>query len=404
MTLDKKIEPQALLEGLGHGVLVFDGKGRLVADNLMARSFLGTDLNVIRSQGWAAAAVLFNTRLTNPDETLEAVRKKALESERPVRFHIYRSGEYQPCWAAALPAEGGEIFLMITLDSQDWTSLTNLIERFRQEMLDAVEATQGHIDLITQTMMHHKGTIDALNKRVGGFNRLISTHMHRSKRLLEMFERLEHIRMGKLPELIRERRRKIWLSDFMEDFVEELDEIMLVDPDTEATDHRARLTVKVPGDLYVLASSRYLTRILHDLLRNAIMYSMKATPITIEARLAESNKMVQIDVVDEGYGVREKEADRVFTPFLRARQPQIISEFGYGLNLYLCKHEVEAMNGKMWFKSEEGVGSTFSFMLPVWRDERITVTSEVVKAEAVAASEAVSSSDRSTSAGTPATT
>lgn len=402
MTLEKKIEPQAVLDALGHGVLIFDGKGRLAADNLMARTFLGTDLNVIRAQGWTAATVLFNTRLTNPDETLEAVKKRALESERPVRFHIYRSGEYQPCWAAALPGEGGEIYLMLTLDSQDWTALTNLIDRFRQEMTDSVEATQGHIDLITQTMTHHKGTIDALNKRVGGFNRLISTHMHRSKRLLEMFERLEHIRMGVLPEMMRERRRKIWLSDFMEDFVEELDEIMLVDPDTEATDHRARLVVRVPPELYISASSRYLTRILHDLLRNAIMYSMKATPITIEARLAESNNMIQIDVLDEGYGVRVKEADRVFTPFSRARQPQIISEFGYGLNLYLCKHEVEAMNGKMWFKSEEGIGSTFSFMLPVWRDEAakvVTATSEVVKTEAV-----TSSSDTSTSADTSATT
>jgi signal transduction histidine kinase len=64
--------------------------------------------------------------------------------------------------------------------------------------------------------------------------------------------------------------------------------------------------------------------------------------------------------------VREKERDRVFQPFVRARQPQIISEFGYGLNLYLCKHEVEAMNGKMWFESDETAGTTFTVMLPAW--------------------------------------
>ncbi|MEZ4668710.1 MAG: ATP-binding protein [Anaerolineae bacterium] len=88
------------------------------------------------------------------------------------------------------------------------------------------------------------------------------------------------------------------------------------------------------------------------------MYSMKATPIMIMAHTSTGNVSAQIDVVDEGYGVRAKEFERVFMPFERARQPQIIGEFGYGLSLYLCKQEVEAMNGKVWFESEEGVGTT----------------------------------------------
>ena len=44
---------------------------------------------------------------------------------------------------------------------------------------------------------------------------------------------------------------------------------------------------------------------------------------------------------------------------------QIISEFGYGLAMYLCKHEVEAMNGRIWFDSAEGIGTTLSIALPV---------------------------------------
>jgi signal transduction histidine kinase len=121
--------------------------------------------------------------------------------------------------------------------------------------------------------------------------------------------------------------------------------------------------------MYVHASEQRLTNILHDLLRNAIMYSIKATPIMIIAQASGQNQSVQIDVVDEGYGIRAKEFERVFALFERARQPQIMGEFGYGLSLYLCKQEVEAMNGKIWFESEEGVGTTFSFKLPLWRDD-----------------------------------
>ena len=119
----------------------------------------------------------------------------------------------------------------------------------------------------------------------------------------------------------------------------------------------------------VYASPGRVADVLQDLLRNAIMYSMKASPIMILAQTSGQNQSVQIDVVDEGYGIRAKEFDRVFSLFERARQPQIMGEFGYGLSLFLCKHEVEAMNGKIWFESEEGVGTTFSFKLPVWRDD-----------------------------------
>ncbi len=182
--------------------------------------------------------------------------------------------------------------------------------------------------------------------------------------------RLESIRSGKLAEAVRSERHKINLADFVEDYVESLDEIDLIDPETEAQDYRARITTSIPDGLMVDASPARLTDILHDLLRNAIMYSMKASPMIIMAQASAQNQSVQIDVIDEGYGIRAKEFERVFAQFERARQPQIIGEFGYGLSLYLCKYEVEAMNGKIWFQSEEGVGTTFSFKLPTWREDQ----------------------------------
>lgn len=370
-TTEKKLESQAILDGLGEGVLIFDSAGKLIHDNVAVRTVLGTDLNVLRSEGWAAASALFNTRQTNPDETLDAVKSKALESARPVRFHIFRSGEYIPCWASAVQGSAGEVYIMIAIEPTDWTALSDLIGRFQEEMTEAVGATKGHVDLIMQNMAHVKPgtTVEQLSKRIGGFTRLISTHMHRSGRLLAMFERLENIRMGKLREQVRNGRRKINLTDFIEDFVEELDEIEMLDPETEAQDLRARLQMTIPNGLAAAASPAHLTTILHDILRNAIMYSMKATPVKVVVQAAPQAGSVQIDVIDEGYGVRASEAGRVFEPFQRTRQPEIIGEFGYGLSLYLCKQEVEAMAGRLVFKSEERVGSTFSLILPAWRDD-----------------------------------
>jgi signal transduction histidine kinase len=363
------LELRTVLDGLGQGILIFNNDGRLILENLTARHIVGTDIETIRKEGWAAASTLFNATVKNPDQMIENVRKQALETDRPVRFYTFLRGQHIPCSAAAVHAEGGDVHLMITLEMPDWSAVTTLVDRFREEMKDAITSTQGHIDLIRQTIKHRdaEAGVDTLARRISGFTRLIGLHMNRVERLMKMLERLEYIRTGQTRKNARNRRREIDLTNYIEDFIEELDEITLVDPETDAHDHRSRITVDLPDDLAVVASSYYLTRILQDVLRNAIMYSMKATPIKITVTVKGRN--AQFDITDEGYGIRDSEHDRVFALFERALQPQIMGEFGYGLSLYLCKHEVEAMNGKMWFDSAEGVGTTFSFMLPLWQDD-----------------------------------
>jgi signal transduction histidine kinase len=371
MVFDQQLNHQSVLDGLGQGVLIFDSEDRLVMDNQAAHKILGTDLKLIRASGWAAASTLFSTRADSSAETVESARKKAAESARPVRFHIYRSGEHIACWAAIVHGAGGDVFTMITIEAPDWSALTELLDKFREEVESAATATQGHTHLILQSLKAQKPgeTIEQLSRRIGGFVQLISMHNHRIERLSGLMTRLEAIRTGSLHEQVYAERRKIHLADFIEDYVESLDEINLIDPETEAQDYRARITTSIPDGLVVSASPHLLTAVLHDLLRNAIMYSMKATPVIIMAQASTQNQSVQVDVIDEGYGIRAKEFERVFAQFQRARQPQIIGEFGYGVSLYLCKYEVEAMNGKIWFQSEEGVGTTFSFKLPVWRDD-----------------------------------
>jgi len=368
MASDTVIDLQAIIDGLGHGVLIFDKDGNLKQDNLAARTLLGKDIRTIRSSGWTAVSTLFNTKQTNPDNMIEAVRDRALESERPVRFFTYLGGQYVPCWMSATQGESGDVNLMITLDAIDWSALKTLLDKFRDEMKDAIMSTQGHIDIINKTIDNHKPDepTDVLARRIGGFTELISTHMSRVSRLMSMLERLEDIRTGKIREIIKQRQRKIVVEDYLEDFIEELDEFGLVDPETDAHDHRSRIEVNIEGSPVVSASSLYLTHILQELIRNAIMYSMKASPIKIKVQA--KNNAVQFDVTDEGYGIREKEIERIFVPFERARQPQIIAEFGYGLCLHICKNEVSAMNGRMWFESQEKVGSTFSFTLPLYQE------------------------------------
>jgi signal transduction histidine kinase len=189
--------------------------------------------------------------------------------------------------------------------------------------------------------------------------------MYRLELLMQMLHRLEVVRTGQLPVLAARQRKRIRLADFIEDFLEALDEESPFDPiHGEAV--RERLSLNIHSSLAVAAAPEYLTNALKDILRNAVMYSTKRSPIIMRAERLVPSEVVQLDIIDQGIGIRPKEADRVFAPFQRARQPKVLAEFGFGLSLYLVKAEVDAMGGRIWYESEEGVGSTFSLKLPGW--------------------------------------
>jgi len=363
---------QGILDALGQGVLIFGADNRLLRSNLQAAALLGTDLSLIRDRGWAALTELFDTDLHEADQRLDAVRRRALSSEKPVRFHVYRSGEYLPCSASIINASDGQLYTLVSLEPTDWRVVADVLDRFRREMRDAVESTIGHIALINKTLFRPDDDepTQRLGRRMGGFARLIAVHMSRAERLMGLLERLEALRIGRTRTLVQAERRSVELSDFMEDFVESLDDNSLLDPESEKQDARARLTISVPAGLRAYVVRRYLSNALRELVRNAMMYSLRGTPITLRA--VARNNAIQIDISDEGYGIRESDWGRVFQPFMRGNQPQIISEFGYGLALHLCKHEIEAMNGRIWFTSQENVGTTFSIMLPMWREGEAT--------------------------------
>ncbi len=362
-----QIDYRALIDGLGQGVLLFDASGNLMLDNLAARSILGQNLILIRAEGWPAMALL----LDGPREggpTMDQLREQALRSPTPVRFHTYFNGAYTPCWIAAIYGASGAMFTMIIIEKPDWTALTELMSTFRNEARMSLSATRGHAELVKQLLRKNEGNpaVKALSERVRGFTEIIATHMLRLQNLMDMLQRLEVIRIGELSKQVREGRRKIILLDYVEDFLEQFADEAMADPDMGGGDFRDRLTLNIPDHLHVYGSPMYFSYALHDLLRNAACYSEPGTEIILRAYEDATGNYVQFDIIDQGFGIRDKEQDRVFRPFQRARQPQIIGVDGYGLSLYLTKAEIESMGGRIWFDSTEGVGSTFSFKLPMY--------------------------------------
>ncbi len=364
------LDLRAVLDALGQGVVLFDSDGQYVMDNFAARTILGANLSLVRSGGWKSLAALVEARRSGIGGELNTsdLRERALRQTDPVRFAMLLGGAYIPCWMAAVHSANGMVYTMVTLEQPDWKPLSELLSIFRSEARNSIISTQGHAELIQQIAANPaKGmSVEALGKRVIGFAEIIATHMYRLQLLVDLMQRLETIRTGALITEAHSGRRKLFIVEFVEDFLEELAEEGLVEP-SRAEDVRERLIVDIPGDLAVHVPPSFLGNVLRDLLRNAVQYSPARARIILRATRVSQGQFVQIDLIDEGYGIRAKETERIFAPFQRARQPQIIGEFGYGLSLYCAKAEIEALGGRLWFESEEGVGSTFSFKLPVAR-------------------------------------
>ena len=121
---------------------------------------------------------------------------------------------------------------------------------------------------------------------------------------------------------------------------------------------------------HVHADPRRLDQILLNLLSNAIKYNREGGRIEIEATVAEGR--VRLAVKDTGKGISPENRDRLFRPFERFESAYEGIE-GTGIGLALVKPLVEAMEGEIGVDSEENVGSTFWFTLPLAEGEAVKV-------------------------------
>ena len=112
-------------------------------------------------------------------------------------------------------------------------------------------------------------------------------------------------------------------------------------------------------------------QILDNLIQNAYQYTPDDGRIQICAHVV--GEMMQLDVQDNGIGIPLEDQSRVFERFFRGEDPLVLATSGTGLGLSIVKHLVEMHAGQIWFTSPgiPGMGSVFSFTLPLYDDEKM---------------------------------
>jgi signal transduction histidine kinase len=107
----------------------------------------------------------------------------------------------------------------------------------------------------------------------------------------------------------------------------------------------------------LLIGREKIWRVISNLISNAIKFSNENSPIHVT--LTDEGSEVKIAVADNGIGIPDDIKPRVFNTFTDAKRPGTAGEKSFGLGLSICYQIIENHDGKIWFDSEVGKGTTF---------------------------------------------
>lgn len=107
----------------------------------------------------------------------------------------------------------------------------------------------------------------------------------------------------------------------------------------------------------IYADREKLEIVLYNLISNALKYTPAGGKIVVQVK--ESGDSVNVMVSDTGYGIPADIGEKLFDRFYQVRKKDTPVKPGFGIGLFLVKHFIEGMKGRVWYKSEEGKGTSF---------------------------------------------
>ena len=129
---------------------------------------------------------------------------------------------------------------------------------------------------------------------------------------------------------------------------------------------QVELKTDLPEICEVYADRDMIKSVLRNLLSNAIKFSKSGGSIIVRVKddVAEEGGKVVVSVQDNGLGMSEEAQKKLLKIETHFSTFGTNNEEGSGLGLLLCQDFVLKNGGRLWFSSEEGVGTTFNFSIP----------------------------------------
>jgi two-component system sensor histidine kinase DctS len=139
---------------------------------------------------------------------------------------------------------------------------------------------------------------------------------------------------------------------------------------------RARLALELPeGSVHVRGDEVMLQQVVVNLMRNGLD-AMRADPpeqAELSLRLIARANEVEVQVCDNGCGLSDETAAKLFVPFASSKPT------GMGIGLSICRSFVELHQGRLWFTRNAQRGATFHMSLPLPAAATTSATSPIAR-------------------------
>lgn len=163
----------------------------------------------------------------------------------------------------------------------------------------------------------------------------------------------------------------------LEPFFESLDPKQIAEETSllfkeKSMSHRINFSTMVEdGTPQIRGDKRMLKQILFNLIGNSFKFTPDGGEISVHARkhVADDKDFVLFEVRDTGSGIPKDEQGKLFQPFVTLDTNILHKQKGTGLGLALCRRLVELHHGSIRLESEEAVGTSVFFTIPVMEKE-----------------------------------
>jgi len=353
---------EAILEGIADGVMVADATGRVILFNAASEHIL----SISRSQAlgrfqddifglYGSAARDWLTKIeewrANPQSpNAEGFLAHRLEVGRKmVSVHL------SPVMSPGLEFLGVvSVFRDVTAEVAADRAKSEFVSTVSHELRTPMTSIVGYVDLLLA------GVTGPLGELQTDFLKKVKTNAGRLTTLVNDLLDISRIETGRV-ELQRE-------PVVIESLIEQVQDLLR--PKVEDKEQRL-YTVLPPALPKVYGDPARLTQILTNLMGNAHKYTPAGGEITIYAYVRRG--AMHVAVADTGIGIAPENQKKIFDRFYRVEDdPAVYEVSGTGLGLAISLSMIQMHGGEIWLESRLGMGSIFTFSIPLAEGEPTT--------------------------------
>jgi PAS domain S-box-containing protein len=355
-----KSKDEAILTGIGDGVITTNQDGTITLINQSALSMFGYSKEEVLNM-----PVLDVVKLVNESEEIIPLSQrpmvralstgeKATVPTGVTYYYLRKDGSKFPVGITVTPFMLNtkiigtiEVFRDITIEKDIDKAKTEFVSLASHQLRTPLSTVSWYSEMLLS------GDVGELNDQQKNF---VNEIYNGNKRMIELVSSLLNVSRIELGTFAVEPE----ISD-----IKEIVESVLGELKPIVIEKKMSIKTTYEDNLEKINLDKKLIRIVfQNLLTNALKYTDDGGKIDLSVKTKDDD-YVLVTVSDNGFGVPQSQQGEIFKKLFRADNAKAKDKSGTGLGLYIIKSIIEqSSGGKLWFESIENKGTTFYFTLP----------------------------------------